>query len=62
MGGKATGGRGSITLRSASSRSTGLARVVRTIRALALVSQSVNWALKSAGPVKWRPGMKEVSK
>jgi len=34
----------------------------RTIRAFAMVSQPVNWVLKSAGDVKSRPGMKEVSK
>jgi hypothetical protein len=35
---------------------------VRTTRAFAVVSQSVNWALKSAGDSKCRPGMNEVSK
>jgi hypothetical protein len=35
---------------------------VRTTRALAVVSQWLNWALKSAGDSKWRPGMKDVSK
>jgi hypothetical protein len=33
---------------------------VRTIRAFAIVSQSVSWASKSAGDVKSRPGMKEI--
>ena len=36
--------------------------MVRTTRAFALVSHSANWALKSAGEVKCRPGMNEVSK
>ena len=36
--------------------------MVRTTRAFAVVSQSPNWVLKSAGEVKSRPGMKEVSK
>ena len=35
---------------------------MRTTRAFAVVSQSVNWALKSAGESKCLPGMKEVSK
>ena len=35
---------------------------MRTTRAFALVSQSANWALKSAGEAKRRPGMNEVSK
>ena len=48
--------------RSASSRSTGRALIVRTTRVFALVSQSANWASKSAGDAKSLPGMKEVSK
>ena len=43
------GGDASIAARSASSRSTGAAPVVRTTRAFARSTQSVNWALKSAG-------------
>ena len=35
---------------------------MRTTRAFALLSQSANWALKSAGEAKVRPGMNEVSK
>jgi hypothetical protein len=34
---------------------------VRTTRVFARESQSVNWALKSAGEVNVRPGMNEVS-
>ena len=36
--------------------------MVRTTRAFARVSHSLNWVLKSAGEVKSRPGMNEVSK
>ena len=54
--------KGSIATRSASSRSTGRALIVRTTRALAMSSQWPNWVLKSAGDAKSRPGMKEVSK
>ena len=36
--------------------------MVRTTRLFALANQSVNWASKSAGDEKSRPGMKEVSK
>ena len=57
-----TGGSGSIAARSASIRSTGRALIVRTIRPFARSSQSANWALKSAGDAKLRPGMNEVSK
>ena len=56
-----TAGSGSIAARSASIRSTGPALIVRTIRVFARSSQSVNWALKSAGEVNARPGMNEVS-
>jgi hypothetical protein len=35
--------------------------IVRTTRAFALVSQSVNCSLKSAGDANLRPGMNEVS-
>ena len=55
------GGNGSIAARSASRRFTGATRIVRTTRAFALVSQSVNWASKSAGDVNDRPGMNDVS-
>ena len=34
---------------------------MRTTRAFARVSHAVNWSLKSAGDVKVRPGMNEVS-
>jgi hypothetical protein len=57
-----TGGSGSIAARSTSSRSTGRALVVRTTRVFAVASHPLNWALKSAGEVKSRPGMNEVSK
>ena len=56
------GGSGSIAALSTSTRSTGLALMVRTVRAFAMVSQPVSWAFRSAGEVKVRPGMKEVSK
>src|SRR3546814_12904164 len=55
------GGNGSIAARSASRRSTGATRIVRTTRAFALFSQSVNCVLKSAGEENDRPGMNEVS-
>lgn len=35
--------------------------MVRTTRVFAMVSQSVNCSLKSAGEAKSRPGMNEVS-
>jgi hypothetical protein len=35
--------------------------IVRTTRAFARSSQSASWVLKSAGEMKVRPGMNEVS-
>ena len=55
------GGNGNIAALSASSASTGRILVVRTTREFAMLSQSVNWVLKSAGDAKSRPGMNEVS-
>lgn len=52
---------GSIAALSVSSRSSSLAIIVQTSRAFGTLSQSWNWALKSPGDVKSRPGMNEVS-
>ena len=56
-----TGGNASIAALSASSRSTGAAPIVRTVRRFARAGQSSNWAVKSAGDAKWRAGMNDVS-
>jgi hypothetical protein len=56
------GGSASIEAVSASSSAVGAARSVRTVRALAISSHDANWALKSPGELKVRPGRKDVSK
>ena len=57
-----TGGSGSIAARSAATRSIGAQPSERRCRRFATVRNSASWALKSAGPVNWRPGRNEVSK
>ena len=56
------GGNASIAARSAPIRSAGAQPKDRFRRLLANCSQSVSWALKSAGPLKLRPGRNEVSR
>ena len=48
--------------RSSAIRSAGRHRSRACTRALARTSQEANWALKSAGEAKRRPGKKLVSK